>query len=79
MRYLTLILSLTISLFTQAEKYTFEKGIPTQFQTSENSHIELSPLYYKDGIKSLKWDYQPHSFLTLKTPLKLTSQTEKNY
>lgn len=79
MKYLILILLLTISLFTQAEKYTFEKGIPTQFQTSKNSHIELSPLYYKDGLKSLKWDYQPHSFLTLKTPLKLTSQTEKSY
>lgn len=79
MKYLISILLIATSLIGKAEKYSFEKGIPTQFQVSENSQIELSPLYYKDGTKSLQWDYQPHSFLTLDAPLTLTPKTEKNY
>ena len=31
------------------------------------------------GQKSLQWDYQSHSFLTLDAPLTLTPKTEKNY
>lgn len=79
MKYIISILLIATSLIGKAEKYSFEKGIPTQFQVSENSQIELSPLYYKDGTKSLQWDYQSHSFLTLDAPLTLTSKTEKNY
>lgn len=79
MKYLISILLIATSLIGKAEKYSFEKGIPTQFQVSENSQIELSPLYYKDGTKSLQWDYQSHSFLTLDAPLTLTPKTEKNY
>ena len=79
MKYLISILLIATSLIGKAEKYSFEKGIPTQFQVSENSQIELSPLYYKDGTKSLQWNYQSHSFLTLDAPLTLTPKTEKNY
>lgn len=79
MKYLLSILFIATSLIGKAEKYSFEKGIPTQIQASEDSQIELSTLYYKDGIKSLKWDYQPHSFLTLDSPIALTPKTEKNY
>ena len=79
MKYIISILLIATSLIGKAEKYSFEKGIPTQFQVSENSQIELSPLYYKDGTKSLQWDYQSHSFLTLDAPLTLTPKTEKNY
>ena len=50
MKYIISILLIATSLIGKAEKYSFEKGIPTQFQVSENSQIELSPLYYKDGI-----------------------------
>lgn len=77
MKYIISILLIATSLIGKAEKYSFEKGIPTQFQVSENSQIELSPLYYKDGTKSLQWDYQSHSFLTLDAPLTLTPKTEK--
>lgn len=79
MKYFFLILFLITSLFIQAEKYDFENGIPALLKASKNSQVALSPLYYKDGMKSLKWDYQPHSFLTLDTSLTLTSKTEKNY
>ena len=48
MKYIISILLIATSLIGKAEKYSFEKGIPTQFQVSENSQIELSPLYYKD-------------------------------
>lgn len=79
MKYLIALLLIAMSLVGKAEKYSFEKEFPLQMQASENSRIELSPIYYKDGVKSLKWDYQPHSFLTLNTSLTLTPQTEKNY
>ena len=46
MKYLISILLIATSLIGKAEKYSFEKGIPTQFQVSENSQIELSPLYW---------------------------------
>ena len=51
MKYLISILLIATSLMGKAEKYSFEKGLPAQIQVSENSQIELSPLYYKDGTK----------------------------
>ena len=77
MKYLISILLIATSLIGKAEKYSFEKGIPTQFQVSENSQIELSPLYYKDGTKSLQWDYQSHSFLTLRRPTYINAKNRK--
>ena len=77
MKYLISILLIATSLIGKAEKYSFEKGIPTQFQVSENSQIELSPLYYKDGTKSLQWDYQSHSFPDTRRPTYINTKNRK--
>ena len=51
MKYLISILLIATSLIGKAEKYSFEKGIPTQFQVSENSQIELSRFITRMGQK----------------------------
>lgn len=76
MKYLISILLIATSLIGKAEKYSFEKGIPTQFQVSENSQIELSPLYYKDGTKftvGLSVTFLPDT----RRPTYINTKTEK--
>lgn len=56
------------TLYVQAEKYDFEDAIPSSIQTTEGNRISLSTTYYKEGRKSLEWDYQPQSYLIFMFP-----------
>lgn len=79
MKYLFFLLSLFSALYVQAEKYDFESTIPSSVQTTEGARISLSNTYYKEGTKSLEWDYQPQSHLIFHVPVQLNSSTVQNY
>lgn len=81
MKYLFILLFCICNLFVHAENYDFENWISTSsiIQTSENSKISLSPIYYKNGEKSLEWNYQPHSSISFHIPIRLTSSTKEKY
>lgn len=72
MKYLFFLLSLFSALYVQAEKYDFESTIPSSVQTTEGARISLSNTYYKEGTKSLEWDYQPQSHLIFTFPYSST-------
>ena len=45
--------------------YLFEDKMPNTITTSPNNQVLLSTQHAKDGIQSLKWQYQPSTTLTL--------------
>lgn len=79
MKCLFFLFFLLSTLYVQAEKYDFEDAIPSSIQTTEGNHISLSTTYYKEGGKSLEWDYQPQSYLIFHVPVQLNSSTVQNY
>lgn len=49
-----------------AQTWSFENKVPTCFSTKKSGKLSISDLFYKDGEKSLEWNYQPGSVLTIK-------------
>lgn len=43
----------------------FEKEVPQNFKSSNGQELALSSLYYKEGNKSLEWNFSPNSILNI--------------
>ena len=52
-----------------------EKGVPQSFCTVQSNELSSSEEFYKEGKRSLAWQFSPRSVLTVKldTPLHLDS------
>lgn len=72
------LILLCVSYRLSAQHIGFEEKIPQNFQPSDKHALALSSLYYKEGHKSLEWNFRPGSTLLIKTenPITLTEQTE---
>lgn len=79
MRYLWIFFFLAIGFYAHAAQYSFEDGLPDNLKVSENSQVNSSTTYYKDGKQSLEWNFQPHSWLEFNVPLSLTPSTLQKY
>lgn len=55
----------SLSHETFGDIYLFEDEMPNTITTSSNNQLSLSTQHAKDGIQSLKWQYQPNTTLTL--------------
>ena len=79
LRYnILLLILLCLNCRTSAQHIGFEEKIPQSFQPSDKHALALSSLYYKEGRKSLEWNFHPSSTLLIKTdsPFTLTKQME---
>lgn len=56
--------------------YLFEDEMPNTLSTSNDHQLSLSKEHAKDGVQSLKWQYQPQSTLTLNN--EVNYQDDKN-
>lgn len=58
-----------------AQTTGFEKGVPQSFCTVQPNELSSSEEFYKEGKRSLAWQFSPRSVLTVKldTPLHLDS------
>ena len=72
------LILLCLNCRISAQHIGFEEKIPQNFQSSDKHALALSSLYYKEGHKSLEWNFHPGSTLLVKTenPITLTEQTE---
>lgn len=72
------LILLCVSYRLSAQHISFEEKIPQNFQSSDKHALALSSLYYKEGHKSLEWNFRPGSTLLIKTanPITLTEPTE---
>ena len=71
---------LFISTSAFAQFTGFEDKVPETFKTSGKGGLQLSNLYYKEGEKSLEWNFQPGSTLDVETsPVTLTPRNERQY
>ncbi len=63
-----------------AQFYGFEKDIPSGFSFLKNT-VKLSSTYYKEGKKSLQWDFSPNEQLEilLDKPFVLDEEKEKSF
>ena len=55
--------------------YLFEDEMPNTLSTSNDHQLSLSKEHAKDGVQSLKWQYQPQSTLTLNNEVKYSNTT----
>ena len=80
-RNLLLFALLLIVQTLPAQFIDFEEKLPSGFCIEGKGEVTLSSLYYKEGKKSLKWDFRPNSTLqvTLNTPLILDEKKSKEY
>lgn len=82
MRYwiTTFLLAVSLPLLSQ-EIIGFEEGVPAGFTSAEKKALSVSSRYYKEGVKSLQWEFQPGSTvdITLDPPVTLTSKDEKKF
>lgn len=64
-----------------AQVIGFEEEIPVAFTAAEKKALALSNRYYKEGAKSLEWNYRPGSILNiaLDEPITLNSKTEQTH
>lgn len=79
LRYnILLLILLCLNCRISAQQTGFEEKIPQNFQASDKHALALSSLYYKEGHKSLEWDFHPGSTLLVKpeSPLVLTDKME---
>lgn len=72
------LILLCVSYRLSAQHIGFEEKIPQNFQSSDKHALALSSLYYKEGHKSLEWNFRPGSTLLIKTEnlITLTEPTE---
>lgn len=63
-----------------AQLIGFEQAIPATFKASDDKELQLSTLFYKEGGKSLEWNFNPGSVLDVRIdPLSLNTKKEKLY
>ena len=63
-----------------AQTIGFEEGIPESIRTTNKNELTISSNYYKDGQKSMAWDFKPQSVLDFSIdPIVLDEGKEKNY
>lgn len=82
MKHLLLSLALLCALPLSAQQVVgFEDDVPASFTSPEKKVLSLSSRYYKEGKKSLEWNFQPGSVMNiaLEQPLALDAKTEKTY
>lgn len=48
-----------------AQAWSFEGGIPSRLSASCDKELAISEAYYKDGKKSLEWQFHSNSILTI--------------
>ncbi len=73
---------LSVSLATQSQEIIgFEEGVPAGFTAAEKKALSTTSRFYKEGAKSLQWDFQPGSTLdiALDAPIALNSKDEKKF
>lgn len=72
------LILLCLSYRISAQHIGFEERIPQNFHSSDKHALALSSLYYKEGHKSLEWNFRPGFTLLVKTenPITLTEQME---
>lgn len=63
------IQSLSAQLYQDARMFSFETNGDLQYIKADKSKISLSGAHYKNGSKSLAWDFQPGAVLSLKKDL----------
>lgn len=73
--YLLYCLFLCLGNILFAQTTGFEKGVPQSFCTVQSNELSSSEEFYKEGKRSLAWQFSPRSVLTVKldTPLHLDS------
>ena len=80
-RLITIIcILLSLSMEGVCQTISFENGVPAQFNGSKKSKLSVTGNYYKDGQKSLKWNFIPGSTIdvALQKPVELDSKTKAN-
>lgn len=67
----------TFSLSAQ-QVIGFEDRVPEEFTSPDKKSLSLSNRYYKEGKKSLEWNFVPGStmYVALDAPLVLNNKTE---
>lgn len=77
---LSLVLLCTLPLSAQ-QVIGFENDVPAGFTSSDKKALSLSNRYYKDGQKSLQWEFTPSGTMNvaLDAPLVLDPKSEKTY
>lgn len=63
-----------------AQVIGFENEIPKNIYVSSHDKLSLSSLYYKEGCRSLEWNFHSQSmlYINLGEKISLTEETEKN-
>lgn len=79
-RYITLVSSLLLccALPLRAQSVIgFEDGVPVEFSASTKKALSVTDRYYKEGGKSLEWEFQPGATMTvaLQEPIVLKAKT----
>lgn len=64
-----------------AQVIGFENEIPKNIYVSSHDKLSLSSLYYKEGCRSLEWNFHSQSmlYINLGEKISLTEETEKKY
>lgn len=70
----------TFSLSAQ-QVIGFEDRVPEEFTSPDKKSLSLSNRYYKEGKKSLEWNFVPGStmYVALDAPLVLNNKTEATH
>ena len=78
--YLLYCLFLCLGNILFAQTTGFEKGVPQSFCTVQSNELSSSEEFYKEGKRSLAWQFSPVPVLTVKpdTPLHLTPYQKKS-
>ena len=78
--YLLYCLFLCFGNILFAQTTGFEKGVPQSFCTVQPNELSSSEEFYKEGKRSLAWQFSPRSVLTVKldTPYIWTPYQKKS-
>jgi len=56
--------------------YSFETTVPTEWNNVTNGTLAISGLHYKNGFKSLQWNWNAGSTITVNNPSNLTNNSK---
>lgn len=74
------LLLVGVASSASAQLVGFEEGVPESFQASGKGKVQTSSLFYKEGKKSLEWNYEAGSTLDVQiAPLSLNAKKEKQF
>lgn len=66
MKHLLLSLAFLCALPLSAQQVIgFEEQVPAGFTSPDKKSLSLSNRYYKEGKKSLEWDFRPGSVMNV--------------